>query len=131
MAQIEVGLTGEVTRRVTDDITAHAMGSGGVLVLGTPAMIMLMEQAAMSAHEGRLEPGQTTVGTHIDVRHLAATPVGMDVTVRARIVAIDERKLSYEVEAHDAREPVGIGRHERFIVDMGRFLKRVDEKSTT
>ena len=129
MAGIEPGLTGEVVRRVTEDITAHAMGSGGVHVLGTPAMLMLMEQAALEAVQVHLESGQTTVGTRLDVRHLAATPVGMDVTARARLVAVDGRKLTYEVEADDAREPIGAGTHERFVVDSDRFLSRVAEKA--
>ena len=129
MAGIEPGLTGEVVRRVTEDITAHAMGSGGVHVLGTPAMLMLMEQAALEAVQEHLESGQTTVGTRLDVRHLAATPVGMDVTARARLVAVDGRKLTYEVEADDAREPIGTGTHERFVVDSDRFLSRVAEKA--
>ena len=107
MAGIEPGLTGEVVRLVTEDITAHAMGSGAV--------------------QDHLESGQTTVGTRLDVRHLAATPVGMDVTARARLVAVDGRKLTYEVEADDAREPIGTGTHERFVVDSDRFLSRVAE----
>ncbi len=130
MPELAPGLTGEVTREVTDEITAHAMGSGGVRVLGTPAMIMLMEQAALAAVEPCLAEGQTTVGTHLDVRHLAATPVGMKVTVRARLVEVDGRRLTFEVEAEDDREQVGTGRHERFIVDMARFLARVEEKAT-
>ena len=130
MAELAPGLVGEVTRQVTDDITAHAMGSGGVHVLGTPALLMLIEQAAIRALEGRLDPGQTTVGTHLDVRHLAATPVGMTVTARARLVSVDGRKLSYEVEAEDEREPIGTGTHERFVVDAERFLGRVAEKAS-
>jgi fluoroacetyl-CoA thioesterase len=126
---LEPGLTGEVGREVTEEITAQAMGSGGVRVLGTPALLMLMEQAALQAVEGHLEPGQTTVGTHLDVRHLAATPVGMTVTARARLVGVDGRRLSFAVEAEDEREPVGTGTHERFVVDAARFLDRVSEKA--
>ena len=126
---LEPGLTNEVRREVTEEITARAMGSGGVRVLGTPALLMLMEQAALQAVEGHLEAGQTTVGTHLDVRHLAATPVGMTVTVRARLVAVDGRRISFAVEAEDEREPVGKGTHERFVVDTARFLARVSDKA--
>jgi fluoroacetyl-CoA thioesterase len=126
---IEPGLTNEVRREVSEEITAQAMGSGGVRVLGTPALLMLMEQAALQAVEGHLEPGQTTVGTHLDVRHLAATPVGMTVTVRARLVGVDGRRLSFAVEAEDEREQVATGTHERFVVDLARFLARVSEKA--
>jgi fluoroacetyl-CoA thioesterase len=129
VTELQPGLTGEVVRVVSEDITAHAMGSGGVHVLGTPAMLMLMEQAALTAVEPALAEGQTTVGTLLDVRHLAATPVGMTVTVRARLVAIDGRKLTYDVDAEDEREPIGRGTHERFVVDLDRFLKRVAEKA--
>ena len=129
MTELQPGLTGEVVRVVSEEITAHAMGSGGVHVLGTPAMLMLMEQAALSAVEPALAEGQTTVGTLLDVRHLAATPVGMQVTVRARLAAVEGRKLSYDVEAEDEREPIGRGTHERFVVDLDRFLKRVADKA--
>lgn len=129
MAELAPGLTGDVAREVSDEITADAMGSGGVRVLGTPALIMLMEQAALTAVEPYLAEGQTTVGTHLDVRHLAATPVGMTVTVRARLIEVDGRRLTFEVEAHDEREQVGSGRHERFVIDRERFLRRVAEKA--
>jgi fluoroacetyl-CoA thioesterase len=129
VTELQPGLTGEVVRVVSEEITADAMGSGGVHVLGTPAMLMLMEQAALTAVEPALAEGQTTVGTLLDVRHLAATPVGMQVTVRARLVAVDGRKLTYDVEAEDEREPIGKGTHERFVVDLDRFLKRVADKA--
>ena len=129
MATLEAGLTGEVTRQVTDDITAHALDNAGVRVLATPILLMLIEQAAIRAIEPTLAEGQSSVGTHLDVRHLAATPVGMNVTARARLVAVDGRRLTYEVEAEDEREPVAKGTHERFIIDMARFLARVEEKA--
>ncbi len=131
MAELEPGLSGDVRRQVTDDISAHTMGNEGVHVLGTPALMLLVEQAAIKAIEGRLEEGQATVGTRLDVRHLAATPVGMTVTVRARLTEVDGRKLTYEAEAEDEQEPIGKGVHERFVVDMSRFLGRVAEKAGT
>ena len=130
MAQLAPGMTGEVTRVVTDDLTAHAMDNAGVKVLATPILVMLIEQAAIRAIQPALGEGQSSVGTHVDVRHLAATPVGMTVTARARLVAVDGRKLTYEVEAHDEHEPVARGTHERFVGDTHRFLARVAEKAS-
>jgi fluoroacetyl-CoA thioesterase len=129
VAALEPGLVGEVTREVTDDISAHSMGNEDVHVLGTPALMMLIEQAAIRAIEPTFAAGQSSVGTLLNVRHLAATPVGMSVTARARLVDVDGRRLTYEVEAHDDREQVASGTHERFLVDMARFLSRVAEKA--
>ena len=129
MAQLAPDMTGEVTRVVTDDLTAHAMDNAGVRVLATPILVMLIEQAAIRAIESALGEGQSSVGTHVDIRHLAATPVGMTVTTRARLVAVDGRKLTYEVEAEDEQEPVARGTHERFVGDTARFLARVAEKA--
>jgi fluoroacetyl-CoA thioesterase len=129
VAALEPGLVGEVTREVTPDISAHSMGNEGVHVLGTPALLMLIEQAAIRAIEPTFAEGQSSVGTLLNVRHLAATPVGMSVMARARLVQIDGRRLTYEVEAHDDREQVASGTHERFLVDMARFLARVEEKA--
>ena len=131
MAGLEPGLTGVVKRQVTDDISAHTMGNEGVHVLGTPALMLLVEQAAIKAIEGRLAEGQATVGTRLDVQHLAATPVGMTATVRARLAQVDGRKLTFEIEAEDDQEPIGRGMHERFVVDMARFLARIAEKAGT
>ena len=130
MAQLEPGMTGEVTRTVTEDLTAHHMDNAGVKVLATPILVMLIEQAAIRAIQSGLGNGESSVGTRVDVRHLAATPVGMQVTARARLVAVDGRKLTYEVEAHDEQEPVARGTHERFVGDTQRFLARVAEKAS-
>lgn len=119
---------GESERVVTEDWTAPSMGSGTVPVLATPALVALMEQAAVRALEGRLPAGQTSVGVRIDVRHLAATPVGVRVRARATLVAAEGRRLTFQIEAWDETEKVGEAVHERVLVDMVRFMERVQSK---
>jgi fluoroacetyl-CoA thioesterase len=127
---LEPGLTGEILRMVTDSDTAAAYGSGLVPVLSTPHLIALMESTSQSVIEPYLDSGQTAVGTHVDMRHLAATPVGMKVRVQAELVEVDGRRLRFHVEAWDELERIGEAEHERFIVDRARFLKRVAEKAS-
>lgn len=122
------GLVGELRLRVGQEHTAEAIGSGGVRVFSTPHMIGLMEGAAATAVQPHLAPGETTVGIRVDVRHLAATPVGMEVVTRAVLEEVDGRRLVFHVEAHDEKEKIGEGRHERFIVQLDRFLERVEQK---
>ena len=124
------GLIGEASRKVSEELTAARWGSGLVPVLGTPALVALMEQAAVSALEGHLGEGQTSVGVRIDVRHLAATPVGMHVRARAELVAVEGRRLRFHIEAWDEVERVGEASHERVIVDRERFLQRAEGKAT-
>jgi fluoroacetyl-CoA thioesterase len=100
-----------------------------VPVLSTPHLIALMEGAAQAAIAPHLEAGQTAVGTVVEMKHLAATPVGMQVRVRAEVVAVDGRRLRFRVEAWDAVEKVGEAEHERFVIDQDRFMKRVAEKA--
>jgi fluoroacetyl-CoA thioesterase len=123
------GLRGEAHLTVDFTLTAAALGDFGVIVLGTPYMINLMEIASAKAVEPELEHGQTTVGTVVDVKHLAATPVDMKVTASALLVEVDGRRLVFEVEAYDEREKIGEGRHERFILDLQRFLERTKQKA--
>jgi fluoroacetyl-CoA thioesterase len=125
------GLKAEISRVVADSDTAAAYGSGLVPVLSTPHLIALMESAAQRVIEPYLEESQTAVGIRVDMRHLAATPVGMQVRVQAELVEVDGRRLRFRVEAWDAVERVGEADHERFIVDRARFLKRVAEKAQT
>jgi predicted thioesterase len=124
------GLRGEAHLTVDFIHTAAALGDFGVVVLGTPYMINLMEIASAKAVEPELETGQTTVGTLVDVRHLAATPIEMKVTASSWLVEVDGRRLVFEVEAYDEREKIGEGRHERFIVDLQRFLERTRAKAS-
>jgi fluoroacetyl-CoA thioesterase len=122
------GLTTELTHTVTEDDTASKWGSGLVPVFSTPALVGLMESAAVAALSGHIPAGQTTVGGHIDVRHLAATPVGMQVRARAELTAVEGRKLVFKVQAWDEVELIGEAAHERFIVDEARFLGRLQAK---
>jgi fluoroacetyl-CoA thioesterase len=119
------GMRGEATTTVVQENTAAAVGAGGVEVFGTPMMIALMENAAWRAVSAALEEGQVTVGTHVNVSHLAATPPGQKVRAVAELKAIDGRRLLFKVEAYDERQKIGEGEHERSIVNLQRFLERV------
>ncbi len=126
---MEPGLVGETKIVVTQDMTAEASNVEGMApVLATPRMISFMERTAHEAILPYLAEGQSTVGIHIDVRHLAATPVGMEVRFRAELVEVDRRRLRFKVEAWDEVEKIGEGEHERFIIDWQRFLDGIEKK---
>jgi predicted thioesterase len=125
---LAVGLVGERRAVVDGSNVASAVGSGGLEVFATPSLIALMEDAARSAVDPLLGDGQVTVGVRVDVRHLAATPLGGEVRARAELVEIDGRRLVFRVEAFDAQEKVGEGTHERAIVDPRRLLARAQAK---
>jgi predicted thioesterase len=127
---LQPGLTGQATEIVTDNLTAAALGSGSVNVYSTPAMIALLEAAAIMALKGHLSEGQTSVGTALNVKHLAATPVGMKVTATATLKEVDGRRLVFEVSASDEVELIGEGTHERFLIDQARFEERIRKKGT-
>ena len=122
------GMTGEATVVVTRENTAAAVGSGGVDVFATPMMVALMEMAALRLVQPHLAEGETTVGTIVNVKHTAATPLGMSVRAVARLDAVDGRRLVFTVEAYDDREKIGEGTHERFVVQLQKFLDRVNKK---
>lgn len=122
------GMVVEETYPVTEADTAFQIGSGALRVLATPRMISFMEQAAHHLLASRLPPGDTSVGTLVEVRHLAPTPVGGEVRICCKILAISGRKVVFDVQAWDTQEQVGAGRHERFIVDEARFLQKVAAK---
>ncbi len=128
MSGLDVGLSGTATVRVTAQATAMALGSGDVPVYATPSLVALLETAAVNAVAGHLNPGETTVGTWIEVTHLAATPVGMEVRAEARLAAVEGRRLTYSVVAHDACEKIAEGRHQRTIIVRDRFLAKVAAK---
>lgn len=127
--ELAPGLVGEVEIVVQPPDTADAMGNKGVHVLATPRLVALLEDAAIAAVQAHLPPGAGTVGTRLDVKHLAATPVGMRVRARAVLRQVDGRRFVYDVEAHDDLEKVAEGTHERFQINQARFLERVAEKA--
>lgn len=123
------GQTGEVTIRVTPDRTADALGNRGVHVLATPFLVGLLETAAIEAIKASVPAGGGSVGTAIEMKHLAATPVGMTVRARATVLETDGRRVLLAVEAHDDVEKVAEGKHERFVVgNLERFLERAMKK---
>lgn len=128
MPNIAIGLVGEHRRTVTSDIAVDFLGLEGARVLGTPFMIMLIEMTARNAMLPLLDPGYDSVGTEVCVRHLAATPIGMEITFKTEVIAVDDRRVRFKVEAFDAKEQIADGTHERFIVNVERFAKRLAEK---
>jgi len=122
---LTLGMKGEATTTVVHENTAASVGAGGVEVFGTPMMIALMENAAWRAVADALEPGNVTVGTVVNVRHLGATPLGQQVRAVAELVEINGRRLLFNVEAYDERQKIGEGQHERAIVHLDRFLSRL------
>ena len=129
MDALQPGLTGRAEMVVGTRDTAPRVGSGRIAVLATPVMIGLIEEAALAAIEHLLPEGRQSLGTHIGVSHLAATPVGMRVTAEARLVEIDGRRLAFEVRASDEADLISEGRHERVLVTAERFEARNAEKA--
>jgi fluoroacetyl-CoA thioesterase len=128
MPNITPGLIGERRLTVTPDIAVDFLGLEGARVLGTPFMIMLIEMTARDSMLPLLDPGYDSVGTEVCVRHLAATPIGMEVTFKTEVIAVEDRRVRFKVEAFDAKEQIADGTHERFIVNVERFAKRLAEK---
>lgn len=122
---LETGMKGEATTTVVYENTAAAVGAGGVEVFATPMMIALMENAAWHAVAEQLDAGDVTVGAVVNVSHLAATPLGQQVRAVAQLTEVDGRRLVFRVEAYDEKQKIGEGLHERFIVNLARFLKRI------
>lgn len=125
---LEIGLKGEATEFVTEKNTAVTMKSGELAVYATPAMIALMEQAAYQSVAPELEEGQGTVGISMSVKHLASTPVGMQITAKCELTEIDRRRLVFSVEAYDETGKIGEGTHERFIIKNEEFQAKTDAK---
>ncbi len=128
MPDITPGLSAELECTVNEVDTASHWGSGGLPVLSTPSLVGIMESAAVIALRGHLPLGQATVGGHIDVRHLAATPVGMKVRARAELTAVEGRKLTFKIQAWDEVELIGEAVHDRFVIDEAKFLAKVEGK---
>lgn len=127
--ELRKGLSGEVEEIVTADNTARKFGSGGIDVFATPAMIALMEKAALNTAAPYLPEGFSTVGTEIRVSHVAATPLGLLVKAKAELIEIDGRRLVFHVEAFDDVEKIGEGEHQRFIIQVAKFMEKVGQKA--
>ena len=125
---LETGIKGTRTVTVNESNTAKVMGSGTLDVFATPALIALMEETCWRSVAGELEAGCGTVGTLLEIKHTAPTPVGMDVTCEAVLTEVDGRRLVFEVTAHDATGVVGEGRHERFIIQNEKFQTKANAK---
>jgi predicted thioesterase len=113
---------------VTDDMTPGHLRNDPIRVLSTPDMIRLIEQTAIEATQTHLKPGQATVGTRVDIAHLAATPVGMTLTIAVELTEVDRRRLGFRVEVRDELDEVGKGTHERFIIEGAQRMPRLEEK---
>ena len=129
MDKIKPGLTGHAEMVVGTNDTAPRVGSGRIAVLATPTMINLIEEAALSAIEHLLPDGKQSLGTHIDISHIAATPVGMKVRAEAELIEMDGRKLMFSVRARDEMDLISEGRHERVVVTAASFQSRINEKA--
>ncbi len=126
---IQVGLSGEVEEVVTQKLTAEALGNKGVKVYATPYVICLMENAAQAAMLPHLPPGAGTVGTLVEMKHLAATPLGMKVRAKATVIETDGKRCLFQIDVFDEVEKIAEGRHERFIVpNLEKFLARAMAK---
>jgi len=125
---LKTGLTGTAEIVVGTRDTAPHVGSGQIGVLATPIMVNLMEAAALAAVERFMPPGHQTVGTHLDVKHFAATPVGLRVRAHAELVKIEGRTLTLSIRAEDEREAIGEGTHERLVINVERFDQRMQKK---
>lgn len=124
--EIKPGIKGRQHLRVTDDVTAAAYGSGLVEVFATPAMIALMEKTCQLSVQDHLEEGHMTVGTLVNVKHLKATPVGMQVDCESELTFHDGRRLTFKVSAKDEKGLIGEGTHERFIVNRDEFMQKLN-----
>jgi predicted thioesterase len=126
--RLRSGLSGEASVVVDETNTAIALGSGSVPVFATPAMAGVVEAAAVQAVAEVINDDQTTVGVYLDLQHLAATPVGLTVRAEAKLVNVEGRRLTFRVTAYDDVEQIGIGSHQRMLVDTDRFLARTKAK---
>ena len=125
---LQPGRIGTATLIVAEQHTAPKLGSGRAPVFASPSMVALIEAAAVACVEDQLADGQETLGIHLDVEHIAATPAGLEVTATAELIEVVGRKLVFKVEARDPRELIGRGRHTRIIVDSARFRAKVAAK---
>ncbi len=128
IGKVKPGLKGSSSLVVGPEHTAARVGSGVIPVLATPVMINVIEAAALAACEHLLPEGHQSLGIRLDVRHIAATPVGMKITAEAEVTKVEERAISFAVAVHDEKELIGDGTHERVVVNVARFEERVRRK---
>lgn len=128
MAELIKGIKGHAEETVTEDKTAAAFGSGDLRVYATPRMLTMMEHTAWASVEPYMDEGMGTVGTHLDVSHVSASPVGAHITVDSELTEVDGRRLVFEVRAYDDAGLIGEGTHERFIIKNEKFMTRTNSK---
>jgi len=128
VSDIPIGTRHEEKLVVTPDGAIDFMGVKDARLLSTPNMILGLERTSRNAVLPLLDPGHDTVGTHVNVYHLAATPVGMTVTFRTEVISVEDRRVNFKVEAFDEKEKIAEGTHQRFVVNVARFAARVQEK---
>ena len=126
--EITVGMKGEVATLAEREDTAKEVGSGSLLVYATPCMVALMEGAACEAIQEALSDSQTTVGTELNIQHISATPVGLEVRAEAEVIAVDGKVITFEVKAFDEAGEIGKGTHKRVIVNTQKFLEKAYDK---
>ena len=126
---LRIPMHGEARTQVTGDNTALKFGSGSVDVFGTPAMIALMEEASINTVDKKLPEGFATVGIELSIKHIAATPKGMNITASAELLEIDGKRLVFKVEAFDEVEKIGEGIHQRYIIELDKFKSKAQSKS--
>jgi fluoroacetyl-CoA thioesterase len=129
VANIPVGTKREETLVVTPDVAIDFMGVEGARVLSTPNMILGLEKTSRNAVLPLLDAGHDTVGTHVNVYHLAATPLGMTVTFRTEVTSVEDRRVNFKVEAFDGKDRIAQGTHQRAIVNVARFVAKLKEKA--
>ena len=128
MANIPIGAKGEFQLLVTSEVAITFLGTEGTRVLSTPHMIGFMEMTCRNTVLPLLDAGYDTVGTHVNVAHLAASPIGMSVTFTAEVIRVDGRRVEFRVEARDEKEKIGEGTHERAIINIAKFATRLAQK---
>ncbi len=126
--EITVGMTGEVATEVEREDTAYEVGSGSLLVYATPCMVALMEGAACEAIAEAIPEGKTSVGTELNISHIAATPVGLQVRATAEVTGVEGSMVTFKVEAFDETGKIGEGTHKRAVVTTQRFLDKTYAK---
>jgi predicted thioesterase len=125
---LQVGMTAQKHDQVTNENTAMRYGSGSAAVYATPAMVGLMEGTCLAAVDPHLPAGMSTVGIRLDIRHLAATPIGLGVRATAELTEISGKRLTFTMEAFDDKEKIGEGIHERYIIDVKKFMEKAENK---